>query len=232
MSDYLNTKRNSFPRFFFISDDELLSVLGTSDPTAIQIHMLKLFTNVKTLKFARANKLIVGMGSSKKEIMDFKDGVVISGGVEEWMTLIELEMKASLRQHTKEGTFSYAGANRVDWVDNNLGMVGLCGSQIWWTWETEDAFRKVAQGNKYAMKELCDAQQSQLIDLVRKIRQPIKTHMRKKINTLLIVDVHAKDIVERFVRDSILDAREFDWESQLRFVWDKEEDTCQVCGVR
>ena len=228
LSDYLNTKRNSFPRFFFISDDELLSVLGTSDPTAIQIHMLKLFTNVKTLKFARANKLIVGMGSSKKEIMDFKDGVVISGGVEEWMTLIELEMKASLRQHTKEGTFSYAGANRVDWVDNNLGMVGLCGSQIWWTWETEDAFRKVAQGNKYAMKELCDAQQSQLIDLVRKIRQPIKTHMRKKINTLLIVDVHAKDIVERFVRDSILDAREFDWESQLRFVWDKEEDTCQI----
>ena len=44
----------------------------------------------------------------------------------------------------------------------------------------------------------------------------------------LIVDVHAKDIVERFVRDSILDAREFDWESQLRFVWDKEEDTCQI----
>ena len=67
LSDYLNTKRNAFPRFFFISDDELLSVLGTSDPTAIQIHMLKLFTNVKTLGFARANKQIVAMGSSKNE---------------------------------------------------------------------------------------------------------------------------------------------------------------------
>ena len=228
LSDYLNTKRNAFPRFFFISDDELLSVLGTSDPTAIQIHMLKLFTNVKTLGFARANKQIVSMGSSKNEIMEYKDGVIVSGGVEEWMTLVEAEMKASLRLITKEGTFSYAGTNRVDWVDSQLGMVGLCGSQIWWTWETEDAFRKVALGNKYAMKELLDAQQDQLLDLVKKVRQPLKSHMRKKINTLLIVDVHAKDIIDRFVRDSILDAREFDWESQLRFVWDKEEDTCQI----
>ena len=123
--------------------------------------------------------------------MEYKDGVIVSGGVEEWMTLVEAEMKASLRLITKEGTFSYAGTNRVDWVDSQLGMVGLCGSQIWWTWETEDAFRKVALGNKYAMKELLDAQQDQLLDLVKKVRQPLKSHMRKKINTLLIVDVHA-----------------------------------------
>lgn len=37
LSNYLDTKRNSFPRFFFISDDELLSVLGSSDPSSIQV---------------------------------------------------------------------------------------------------------------------------------------------------------------------------------------------------
>jgi len=38
-------------------------------------------------------------------------------------------------------------------------------------------------------------------------------NFRKKINSLIIIDVHARDIVDRFVRDSILDAREFEWES-------------------
>jgi len=38
------------------------------------------------------------------------------------------------------------------------------------------------------------------------------------------LDVHARDIVDGFVRDSILDAKEFEWESQLRFYWDKKKD--------
>lgn len=41
--------------------------------------------------------------------------------------------------------------------------------------------------------------------------------LRKKINIMITVDVHSRDIVGNFVRDSILDEKEFQWESQLRF---------------
>lgn len=59
LSDYLDTKRCAFPRFFFISDDELLSVLGNNDPRSIQIHLLKLFDNVKEMQFGRNNKVSI-----------------------------------------------------------------------------------------------------------------------------------------------------------------------------
>ena len=39
---------------------------------------------------------------------------------------------------------------------------------------------------------------------------------RKKLDTVLTVDVHIRDIIDGFVRDSIMDAMEFEWESQLR----------------
>ncbi len=41
LNDYLDSKRNAFPRFFFISDDELLSILGSSECTCVQEHMIK-----------------------------------------------------------------------------------------------------------------------------------------------------------------------------------------------
>ena len=50
-----------------------------------------------------------------------------------------------------------------------------------------------------------------------------------KGNTLLIVEVHARDIISMFVRESILDAKAFLWESQLRFYWDRDVDDCVIC---
>lgn len=46
-----------------------------------------------------------------------------------------------------------------------------------------------------------------LIEMVREnleIKDP-KGLLRRKINTMIIIDVHGRDIVDRFVRDSILD---------------------------
>lgn len=44
LNDYLDSKRNAFPRFFFISDDELLSILGSHECTCVQEHMIKVPT--------------------------------------------------------------------------------------------------------------------------------------------------------------------------------------------
>lgn len=46
LNDYLDSKRNAFPRFFFISDEELLSILGNHECTCVQEHMIKVYLHI------------------------------------------------------------------------------------------------------------------------------------------------------------------------------------------
>lgn len=48
---YMESKRHVFPRFYFISNWELLEILGNSkNPDSIQPHLKKLFNNINNIK--------------------------------------------------------------------------------------------------------------------------------------------------------------------------------------
>ena len=81
------------------------------------------------------------------------------------------------------------------------GMVVLAGNQVWWTWECEDVFTKVKKGDKMAMKNYAKKMHGQIDDLVIKIRSNLTKNDRSKFNTVLIIEVHARDIIDSFVRD-------------------------------
>lgn len=89
---------------------------------------------------------------------------------------------------------------RVDWMLMYQGMVVLAASQVWWTWEVEDVFNKVRLGDKQAMKNYGKKMHEQIDELVKRISLMLTKNERKKYNTVLIIDVHARDIVDSFIR--------------------------------
>jgi dynein heavy chain len=78
------------------------------------------------------------------------------------------------------------------------------------------------------MKNELAKDSSELNDLIALVRTEIPDLLRKCVNTLIILDVHARDIVDSFVRDSMMSAKEFEWESQLRFYWDMNKDDIDI----
>jgi len=45
---YINEKRNSFPRFYFVSDNDLLFIYGNPDPLAVQERIVQVRVNETT----------------------------------------------------------------------------------------------------------------------------------------------------------------------------------------
>ena len=224
LSEYLNHKRAVFSRFYFISDDDMISILGVADPSAIQPHMMKLFENTKSLKISQSHNKITHFHSSEGETIELKHEIDCSGPVEIWMRKFDEEVKHTLHQIMKESIFNYTTMSQKNWIVSTLGMCTISASQIWWTWCVEDAFHLIKVGQKQALQGLEIELSVQLNDMVTMTRSLLSPNVRKKINSLLIINVHARDVVSSFVRDSIQSAQQFEWESQLRFYWNKDEN--------
>lgn len=79
------------------------------------------------------------------------------------------------------------------------GMVVLAANQVWWTWEVEDVFTNVKSGEKHALIDYAKKMHQQIDEMVTRITQPMKQNDRRKINTALIIDVHARDIVDKLL---------------------------------
>lgn len=109
LTEYLRNKRVIFPRFSFISDDELLSILGSSDPMIIQEHVGKMFDNLEKFSLSYNTDRLMAMAliSYEREVMDFRNPVSTENQIEIWLSLALEEMKKSNRYLTKKAIYNY-----------------------------------------------------------------------------------------------------------------------------
>jgi len=226
LSDYLEQKRLVFARFFFLANEDLLQILAqTKNPRLVQAHMDKCFEGIAKVVFNDDDN-VLGMVSAEKEVVDFQKKIDVNegdkkGNVENWMLEIEAQMITSLKHLALKSSACYETTARTAWSKMWPGQIVLASSQIFWTTEVEAAIRD-GELDLYIQK-----QQQQIEDIVLMVRQPLKEQERITLKALVVIDVHARDVVQRLIDLQISNIADFEWSSQLRYYWE-EKDTLMV----
>ena len=232
LSQYLETKRLAFPRFYFLSDDELLSILSqTKNVEAVQPHMNKCFDNIKSLTFDK-KKVICAMNSSAGESVPFMVPVdpnkgEARGNVEVWLKMVEAGMRDTLRDLMGKGIKDYAKPTRPKWIMSKIMQVVLMVDQLFWTREVEAAVSKGIAG----LKEYAERTNKELLEIVELVRGKLSRVNRKTLGSLTILNVHGRDVVDEMIENKVVDVNQFEWLAQMRYYWEndgKEEGVMKV----
>ncbi|CAG9466170.1 unnamed protein product [Pedinophyceae sp. YPF-701] len=221
LAAYLEKKRLFFPRFFFLSNDDMLEILSeTKDPTRVQPHLRKCFEGIDRLSFTE-DLTITSMVSVEGEQIPFKDvvdTVKARGAVERWLLEVEQAMFDSVHEETAKGLAAYATQERHEWVLQWPGMVVLVVTATYWT---EGVHAALADGQLAAYEEKCT---SELLKIVDRVRGELTGLQRATLGALVVMDVHARDVCTTLVKNKVESDKDFEWTAQLRSYWEDDAE--------
>ncbi|XP_062127566.1 dynein axonemal heavy chain 3 [Drosophila sulfurigaster albostrigata] len=231
LNTYLEQKRLFFARFFFLSNDELLEILSeTKDPMRVQPHLRKCFEGIGTLTFDD-NMEITHMISDEDERVALVRKInpqAANGLVEIWLKEVEYVMLDSVKEQMRESWEDYTLVDRISWVVSWPGQVVLGISCMAWTYEVEEAIEK------RELPAYLEKSNVQIGELVQLVRTDLQAGVRIAVEALIVLDVHARDVVKYLTDMRITSIQDFDWMSQLRYYWkvdEKNEDWVCVSMV-
>ncbi|XP_068610643.1 dynein axonemal heavy chain 9 [Brachionichthys hirsutus] len=240
LTEYLDTKRLAFPRFYFISSADLLDILSNgTNPPQVQKHLSKLFDNMAKMRFEadgeeNLSKTGLGMYSKEEEYVPFSQACDCTGQVEVWLNRLLDAMRATVRHEMTEAVMAYEDKPRDQWLFDYPAQVALTCTQIWWTSDVGMAFARLEEGYENAMKEFYRKQVSQLNTLISMLIGQLTPGDRQKVMTICTIDVHARDVVAKMIAQKVENSQAFVWLSQLRHRWDEKEKHCfaNICDAQ
>ncbi|XP_011505656.1 PREDICTED: dynein heavy chain 7, axonemal-like [Ceratosolen solmsi marchali] len=222
VANYLEQKRLFFPRFFFLSNDDMLEILSeTKDPLRVQPHLKKCFEGISKLGFNNLLEIYSIISDDQEEIMmiDLISTVAARGCVEKWLVQVEEKMVNSIRHEILMSYRDYEVNNRVEWVKIWPGMVVLCVSQIYWSIQVENALITNLESTMLTLHQMLT---KQIIDMVTLVKGKLSKQNRTTLNALITIDVHAKDVVNSLIIKKIIHENDFEWLAQLRYYWEND----------
>jgi dynein heavy chain 1 len=226
LGEYLERERASFPRFYFVGDEDLLEIIGNSkDILRIMKHLKKMFAGISTIILDDDLTQILGLASREGEEVRFKEPISLKDypKINDWLTKLESEMRRSLAVLLCE---SVSELQVVLWLglgDGSLhdmdGEVSRSTGHTRHSGRLDGCSRTSFQQGSTPEGPLNTVQKGLelLADVVLTELAPVT---RRKCEHLITELVHQRDVTRTLIQQGVSDNTAFAWLYQMRFYLD------------
>ena len=185
---------------------------------------MNLYSEWKSKPFT---KYAVGMYSKAGyEYIQFHEPYLCDGAVELWLKKLVAHHQKTMQiglSNAKDSSDNWNERPRHKWLYDYSCQHALTASFTVFTEEVEAQFEALSEGNETALKDYLKMYDDRLGKLVDLVLGRLNKRDRKKIVTIITIDVHSRDVVQMLIENKVPDADKFDWQKQLRYYWDKKQ---------
>ena len=232
LGEYLERERASFPRFYFVGDEDLLEIIGNSkEILRIMKHLKKMFAGISTIMLDDDLTQIQGMASREGEEVRFKTPILLKDypKINDWLSKLEAEMRVSLAELLCDAVGelqSFYGSTTplpkdqfMAWLEKYPAQLVTLAIQVAWTASVESALEssQSLEGPLDTVRQGLDL----LADVVLTELTPVT---RRKCEHLITELVHQRDVTRQLIQQNVSDNRAFTWLYQMRFYLNRSVD--------
>ncbi|KAK4683210.1 dynein heavy chain [Podospora pseudoanserina] len=239
LGEYLEKERVSFPRFYFVGDEDLLEMIGNSNDTMrIAKHFKKMFAGLNGLTMEEEG-VITGFTSKEGEVVRLKKEInlVKTPKINDWLALLENGMKATLAELLAEAVedftpiFNNGEINREalnKFMTAYPSQIVVLATQAVWTTAVEQA---LAEGGQ-SLPALFEREVQVLRLLADTVLGDLEVLLRKTCEQLITECVHQRDVIERLIKVNASSNTHYLWLLQMRYVYTPEGDFLQRLHIK
>ncbi|KAF1990825.1 hypothetical protein K402DRAFT_460233 [Aulographum hederae CBS 113979] len=237
LGEYLERERVSFPRFYFVGDEDLLEIIGNSNDTSrIAKHLRKMFAGISGLATTE-DSVITGFSSKEGEEIPLNREISLAKTpkINEWLAALELNMKTTLSELLVEGIARFTPLlEEVDpegfeaYIADFPAQIVVLATQVCWT----NSVQAVLQDGGSGLEQLYSRHVALLQLLANAVLGDLDALHRKKCEHLITEFVHQRDAIAKLQQAGADSPSHHLWLLQMRYIYQPDREPLERLHIQ
>jgi len=237
LHSYLDIKRQSIPRFFYLSDSELLTIISTADISTFSYYFCKtlMYINRIDSQSNNANESIeekdeqeisnfvglriFGVAGEDGEMLPFADSITCSVAMDIWVPQFYLMMKSSMKDAMSISLSRIASTTLNDWMMTVSSYVAIVTLNIIFVRDIEDCFNNL-ETNPRAFLQYENGLKQRIHELITTMATPLSPNELHKVSSILTLLLNQYERAHGFIEKIPYFSHRIYWDNLLKFKYD------------